>query len=139
MKCFVRPVAFSSLLLACAFASAQDIRPGRYQTTATMNVAGPMGKPMIDEDCITRKDIEDGLTRVGIEKDSQCKVLGLKRSPGHVSYQLACAEDGVKTTGDVKGTMTADSFEFDIVTTAPERGARPMNLKVKGKRIGECK
>lgn len=130
------------VLLLLAFplaATAQDLRPGRYRATMTSDLPALAGKPMVDEDCITQKDIDEGLAKVGIEKNSDCKVSALKRSPGRVSYQMTCEQDGMKSTGSVTGTFGGDAYDFTVVSTGPQFGGKAMRMRIVGKRVGECR
>jgi hypothetical protein len=130
-------IAFALAILP-AFAVAQDMQPGKYRTTLTTDLPAMKGRTVSDEDCVTPKDIADGLSKVGIEKDSDCKVSGLQRSPGRVSYRLSCTEDGQKSSGEVTGTMTADSFDFRFMMASAHTGGKPLATRVQGKRIGAC-
>jgi hypothetical protein len=118
---------------------AQDPRPGKYRSTMKSDMPGMAGKPMVDEDCISKKESDDGLTRLGIEKDTQCKVLDLKRTPGQVSYRLECVEDGRKSTVQANGKLAADAFDFTLVMTSAQMGPKPVTMNIQGKRIGDCK
>jgi hypothetical protein len=92
----------------------------------------------VDEDCVTQQDINDGLTKVGIEKDSSCKVENFKRSPGKVSFRQVCAENGSKSTNDVTGTMSGDAFDFQIISNSAQMGNKSFRTRIVGKRIGNC-
>ncbi|MBL0140700.1 MAG: DUF3617 family protein [Betaproteobacteria bacterium] len=130
------------ILLAVALplaATAQDLLPGRYRTTTTTDLPAMAGKPVVDEDCITQKEIDEGLSKTGVESESNCKVSGMKRSPGKVSYQIQCQQDGMKTTGNVTGTLRGDAFDFVVVTSGLQAGGKPMRTRVVGKRLGSCK
>ncbi len=120
-------------------AGAQEMQPGKYRTSLTTDLPAMKGRTMTDEDCITAKDIADGLTRVGVEKESECKVSDFKRAPGRVSYKLACVEDGNRSAGTVEGTLASESFDFRIVMGGPQTGGKPVTTRVAGKRIGACK
>ncbi len=135
----MRPLLAALLACLAVAASAQEMQPGKYRTSVTSDLAAMKGRTITDEDCITAKDITEGLTKVGIEKDTDCKVTGLQRSPGKVSYQLACTEDGQKSTGEVTGTMGADSFDFRFVMKGPQPGGKAVATRVTGKRIGACR
>ncbi len=132
------PVAMIVLAACSLAASAQEMQPGRYRTSVTSDLPALKGRTVTDEDCITAKDIADGLTRAGVEKDAECKVADFKRSPGKVSYKLACTEDGQKSAGDVTGTMTVDGFDFRFALAGPQTGGRPVVTRVVGKRLGAC-
>ncbi len=130
----------AALILALPLAaSAQEMQPGRYRTTVTSELPALKGKPVVDEDCITAQEIAAGLTKIGIEKEAECKVADFKRSPGKVSYRLACEEDGGRSAGSVAGSFTADSFDFLFTLSGPHTGGKPVATRVVGKRLGACR
>jgi len=139
MKVTGKALCVGFLCVVATTAMAQDPRPGKYRSTMKSDMPGMAGKPMVDEDCISKKEFEDGLTRLGIEKDTQCKVLDLKRAPGQVSYRLECVEDGRKSTVQANGKLAADAFDFTLVMTNAQMGPKPVTVNIQGKRIGECK
>ena len=122
-----------SAALASAPAMAQEMRPGQYKTITTSNMGG---KPIQDMDCVTKADIDQGLARMGHDKDGSCKASDIKRGPGTASYKLTCAEDGVKSTGEADIRMTPDSFDFNLAMKGP---MGPMKINVRGTRVGECR
>lgn len=120
-------------------AVAQDMQPGKYRTTLTTDLPAMKGKATTDEDCITAKDIAGGLSKLGVEKDTDCKVSDFKRLPGRVSYRIACVEDGIASTGSAEGTFTADSFDFRFLIQSPMTGGKPVASRMTGKRVGNCR
>jgi hypothetical protein len=129
------------LLLLAAFplaAAAQDMQPGKYRVTMTSDMPGMEGKPVIQEQCFTRKDVDSGLTEFGMQKDADCKISDLKRSAGRVAYRMTCTQGGRKTTSETEGTFGADSFDFKMVSKMPEF-PKPFAFRSVGKRSGDCK
>lgn len=120
-------------------AAAQDLRPGQYRTTTTTDLPAMAGKPVVEEECFTQKDVDEGLSKFGIEKDSGCKVSNMKRSAGKVSYQIACQDGGIKSTANVSGSVGTDAFEFAIETSGGHTGGKPVRTRIVGKRVGSCK
>jgi len=132
MKRFLFPL----LAAACATAaSAQELRPGLYRQETIMQAPGAPARPMASQECVTKKDIDEGLVRLGQDKDDDCKASGVKRAPGRVSYRMACAD----SAGEVLGTWTADSYEFDMTATPKGSGGKIIKVVTRGKRIGDCK
>lgn len=130
----------AAVVLALPLAAlAQEMLPGLYRTTLTSDIPALKGKPMVDEDCFTAQDIAAGLTKIGVEKESECKVADFKRSAGKLSYRLACQEDGVRSAGEASGTFTAESFDFRFVMAGPQTGGKPVATRVTGKRLGACR
>jgi hypothetical protein len=131
----------AALLLATALASlpamSQEMRPGKYKTVTKMDMGGRAMPPQQDEDCVTKADIDEGLARMGHDKEATCKPSDIKRGPGTASYKVTCAEDGVKTTGEADIRMTPDSFDFNMTMKTPQMG--PVKANVRGTRMGECR
>ncbi len=124
------------LVLLATPARGQEMQPGMYATTTVMDGAVD-ARAVQDKDCITAKDIVEGLTKLGIESDSQCKAANFTKGNGKVRYQLVCEEDGRKQIADVAGNYTATSFEFVVKPQGKDSLFR--NITIKGKRIGSCK
>lgn len=118
-------------------ADAEDMQPGMYASTNAVELANGQKRVHPDKECITAKDIADGLTKVGIESDGDCKAQNLVKGNGRITYRLVCEEDGKKQLADVVGTYTANSYEFAIKAVTPGSGYKAIN--VSGKRIGACK
>ena len=116
---------------------AQELQPGMYATTATTELVSGPPRIFQDKDCITAQDIASGLTKVGIESDSDCKAQNLTKGGGKITYRLSCEESGDKHAVDVVGTYSADSFNFTIKSVGKNPQYR--SLKINGKRIGACK
>ena len=123
--------------LAASHADAQDMQPGMYASINAVELANGQKRAHPGEECITAKDIADGLAKVGIEGDADCKVQNLVKGNGKITYRLVCEEDGKKQLADVSGNYTANSYEFSIKAVTPGPGYKAIN--VTGKRIGECK
>ena len=128
-----------SLAGASLTAFAQEMRPGRYQTTLTTERAGQSVPANQDEDCVTQRDIDDSLARLRGDEEAQCKQSDIKRGPGTISYKMICVDEGRKYTGEASGKFTADSFVFNITLNSPQAGGKPMRVNIRGNRIGDCR
>jgi hypothetical protein len=130
-----RFLPLAAALVLATGASAQELRPGLYRQETAMNAPGMPSRPQASQECVTKKDIDEGLVRLGHDKDDPCRASGVKRSPGKVSYRMACEESNAK----VEGTYTADSYEFTIDATPGAGGGKAVRVVTRGKRIGDCK
>jgi len=128
-----RLVLLAAALVLPAFAMAEAMQPGLYRGT----VESPGEKPEKKEDCVTQKDIDEGLSGLNADMGSGCKVQDMKRGPSSVSFRTVCAGDGVKATTQVNGTFTRDSFDMNFAMTI--NADPPIKFHITGKRIGECK
>ena len=126
-----RVIVLAAALALPAYAAADMMQPGMYRTT----VESPGEKTEKDEQCITQKDIDEGLS--GLNRDESCKVLDMKRGPSSVSYRTACGNKDMKVASQVNGTFTRDSFDMNLAVTV--NADAPVKIHMVGKRIGACK
>lgn len=125
------------VLLPAAILAADGIRPGMWEITSAMEVPGmPMGMPPTTvKQCYTKEDVKD--EKKMISKDKNCTVTDFKHSGNKVVWKMKC-------TGKNAGTFSGESvFSGDSYTSAMKMESqggkgRTMNMKVKGKRVGNC-
>ena len=125
------------VLLPAAAPAADGIRPGMWDITSVMEVPGmPMGMPPTTvKHCYTKDDVKD--EKKMISRDKDCTVTDFKRSGNKVAWKMKC-------TGKNAGTFTGESvFSGDSYTSAMKMESeggkgRTMNMKVNGKRTGNC-
>jgi hypothetical protein len=125
----------AALALVALPATAQEMRPGQYKTVTKAEMGGRAMKPIQDEDCVTRADIDQGLARMG-DKEATCKASDIKRGAGRTTYKITCAEDGQKTSGEADIKMTPDGFDYNVAMMSP---MGPMKVNVRGTRVGDCR
>jgi hypothetical protein len=127
-----RTLILAALLALPPFALAETLQPGMYRSTSV----SPGEKPETSDECVTQKDIDDGLSALGASRDASCKVQDFKRGANTVSYRTACASNGIDVTSQVKMAFTRDTFEMDV---AMKVAGETTKVHVAGKRIGPCK
>jgi hypothetical protein len=127
-----RTLLLATLLALPALAHAETMQPGMYRSTSVV----PGEKPETSEECVTQKDIDDGLSALGASRDASCKVQDFKRGGNHVSYRTVCAANGMNVTSDVKVAFTRDTFDMNLAMTV---AGETTKIHVAGKRIGPCK
>lgn len=130
----IAPLA-AALALVALPATAQEMRPGQYKTVTKAEMGGRAMKPMQDEDCVTRADIDQGLARMG-DQDASCKATDIKRGAGRTTYKIACGSEKNKASGDVDIRTTPDGFDYNMAMTGP---MGPMKVNVRGTRVGDCR
>ena len=133
----MRSLLASAVLLALlpAAAAAEDLQPGQYQTTITSDIPGD--KTKTDSHCVTQKDVDSGLTQLGVEKEQGCKTHDFKRGPGSVSYRVVCGSGAESNSMQMAGTFTRDTFDMKMQMQL-EPKAKPNTIHMVGKRIGAC-
>ena len=125
------------VLLPAAVPAADGIRPGMWEITSAMEVPGmPMGMPPTTvKHCYTKEEVKD--EKKMISRDKDCTVTDFKRSGSKVAWKMKC-------TGKNSGTFSGESvFSGDSYTSAMKmetegNKGRTMNMKVNGKRTGNC-
>jgi len=123
-----RAVLLAAVLALPAFAIASTLEPGMYRSTSQ----SPGEKPDTSEECVTQKDIDDGLSNLGLSKNDNCKVQDLKRGSGGVSYRMACSGNGMNLTSQVRIAFTRDTYEMNMAMTV---AGETNTIHVTGKRL----
>jgi hypothetical protein len=135
--------ALALLVTGIAIAQSSPIRPGRWEVTMQMQMAGsPIQMPeMKTTRCVTPEDAKDptrslpsGPEGRGGQK-SDCKVSDYKVSGNTATWKMACTTPQAMTgTGEM--TFTDDSYTGTLKT---EMAQGQMAMKMAGKRLGDCK
>jgi hypothetical protein len=130
-----------TLLGGCAvtaIAQGINLRPGKYETTAAMEISGGLKmEPQKDTQCITPEDLEDfSKAFVDPEFAGMCKVSDYKVSDNKVTFNTHCKEDGLQMKGTTEMTFTADTFA-GLMTMKDDKG-RVTTIRTTAKRIGQC-
>jgi hypothetical protein len=130
------------VLLVLAFAAdaaAQSpMRPGRWEVTMQMEMAGmPMQMPpMKTTPCITAEQLKDpnGALPSGAANPNACKVSDQKTTSDSVSWKVACSGPEPMTgSGEMK--FTGDTY-VGVMKMTTAKGE--MTMKYAGKRLGDC-
>ena len=133
---FFTVTTFTLCVFSAPLANAEEMQPGQYASVNVVEMANGEMKTFQERQCITAKDIADGLTKVGIENDGACNAQNLVKANGKITYRLVCEADGKKQLADVVGTYTANSYEFSIKAASP--GPEHKSISLTGRRIGAC-
>mgnify|MGYP001087919804 CR=1 FL=1 len=126
------------MLLVSLPAWGLDLKPGKYQITAKVEMPGmPGGMPaQTMTQCLNEQNPVPN-TSAGAHG---CKITDMKTKGTTINYAMDCKQEGmtIKTTG--KMTYKGDSFEGTSRTNmGPAAGGMTVTTVVKGKRIGNCK
>jgi hypothetical protein len=138
------PIVALAVLTGFAVAIAQSpIRPGRWETTMQMAMAGsPIQMPeMKSSRCVTAEDAKDpsrvlpsGPEGRGNQK-SDCKVSDYKVSGNTATWKMACTSpEPMTSTGEM--TFSDDAYTG---TMKMDMAQGAMTMKIAGKRVGDCK
>jgi len=125
-----------------AIAQASPIRPGRWEVTMQMQMAGsPIQMPeMKTTRCVTPEEAKDPARSLpsapegrGGQK-SDCKVADYKVSGNTATWKMVCTTpQAMTTTGEM--TFTDDSYTG---TMKADMAQGQMTMKMAGRRIGDC-
>ncbi len=116
---------------------ALDLKPGKYEITAKVEMAGmPGGMPaQTMTQCLTEQDPVPASSA-----DAQgCKVTDMKTEGNTVTYTMTCEQQGTtfKSSGEI--TFKGDTFEgTSQAHMGPAAGNMTITTKTSGKRIGKC-
>jgi hypothetical protein len=129
-------LAGATLSLPSMAPAADLMRPGLWEITTTMEMAGmPFQQPpQTVRHCVTPQEARDAEKTV--PKDEHCKITDLKSSAGKVSWKLVCSgEMAGKGEGEIEyhGDSAYDGY------TRMQAEGMTMTMKYRGKRIGDCK
>ena len=137
------PVVVATLLISAAAVIAQSpMRPGRWDSTMQMQMAGsPIQMPeMKSSRCVTAEDAKDpsrslptGPEGRGNQK-SDCKITDYKASGGTATWKMVCTSPQ-PTTGTGEMTFSDDAYTG---TLKMETAQGAMTMKLAGKRVGDC-
>ncbi len=119
------------------FAQTVNLRPGKYEVTAEMDMPGMKMPPQKDVQCITAEDLKDlSKAMIDPEEAKNCKVSNYKVSGNKVTFDTTCEEDGMKMTSTAELTYTRESYT-GIMKSKDDKG-RVITIRTTAKRIGEC-
>jgi hypothetical protein len=135
-------LVFAAALAVSTAAIAQEIKPGLWQYSVSMNIPGmPAGAHTQSfQRCVTPKEVQDKSAYMRSDSKSQCKMSDFKQQGGQFSYNVACKGD-MSMTGKVSGKTTPDTMNVntEFTLSPPQAGMGSMKQTMSGKRIGECK
>ena len=134
-----RPLLALALIGLPSLALAQEMSPGLWELTTEMKMQGMAIPPNKFTHCYTAQDIASG-KQYGMDEKSKCAISNMKNVGGAISYDMACAAEGTKMTGSVKGNMSSAAFSFEQkLRMIPDQGMGEMHSFIKGRRLGDCK
>ena len=125
------------MLLAALPAWGLDLKPGKYEITAKVEMPGMPGgmPPQTTIQCLNEQNpVPDSSTGA-----QGCKITDMKTKGNTVTYTMECNQQGmkIKSTGEI--TYKGDSFEGTTQTTmGSAAGGMTVKTVIKGKRIGKC-
>ncbi|UCF82465.1 MAG: DUF3617 family protein [Desulfobacteraceae bacterium] len=125
------------MLLASLPAWGLNLKPGKYEITAKVEMPGMSGGMPAQKttQCLNEQNpVPD--SSAGAQG---CKITDMKTKGNTVTYTMECNQQGmkIKSTGEI--TYKVDSFEGTTKTImGPAAGGMTVTTVIKGKRIGKC-
>ena len=139
-----RPTAlFLSVLLAFSLqARADQLTPGMYSITTTMESDMPMPMPTQSmTDCLTEEDIarDPKALLAGQQGTDQCEIGDYTITDGKMTASLICDTEGGQMIMNAEGTYDATGYTM-ISNVQMTAAGMTINMKttVVDKRIGDC-
>jgi hypothetical protein len=134
----LRTLIGSMLALSATCALAQQMEPGEWEFTNTMNSPMlPQPQSMTMKKCITKDDVSDPARWQG-KPETDCKMTPKGKSGDSFSWEMSCPKSGMRGTGMVrygKGTVEGETK----MSSSAQGQSFEMMTKMKGRRLGPCK
>ena len=127
-----------------AAAAATAMRPGLWETTVTVQVAGAESRrTIVSRTCYADADVSDA-TRVlprQREPGMKCENRDVKPQAGKASWQVACASADGSLTGPAEVTFAATSYAGKAELDRKKKGAKAekVSATLSGKWVEACK
>lgn len=122
-------------IIATAFAGSNvNFKPGKWEVTTTMKMAGGMTvPPQTFIQCMTKESIVPQNTQPGQE----CTVIETKHSGNTVTWKTRCKTDQGNMDGSGKIVYSGTSFEGKMTVSMPSANMK-FTSEMSGRRIGKC-
>ena len=118
-------VAAAALTItAAAHAEPITVEPGLWENVITLSMGGVEMPPQTSTECITADEATQTPEQIvqEVTDGGQCTIENMNQTPGQLSFDLACTEEGTSFTGSMEMTHTAT-----VVTMAGQ-----MSMDVQG-------
>jgi len=134
----LRTLIGSMLALSATCALAQQMEPGEWEFTNTMNSPSlPQPQTMTMKKCIAKGDASDPSRWQG-KPEPDCKMTPKGKSGESYSWEMSCPKSGMRGTGTVrygKGTVESETK----LNSSAQGKSFEMLTRMKGRRLGPCK
>lgn len=137
-----RKISIVSMLCVALMALpvwALDLKPGKYEITATstMEMPGmPGGMPGMPAQTMTQCITEQDPVPASSADAQGCNVTEMKTEGNTLTYTMTCEQQGQTITSSGNMTYKGNAFEGTNKTNAGQ--GMVMTTTIKGKRIGKC-
>jgi hypothetical protein len=118
-----------------AFAGSEvNFKPGKWEVTTTMKMAGGMTMPpQTFTQCMTKESIVPQNTQPGQE----CTVVDTKHSGNTVTWKIRCKTEQGNMDGSGKIVYSGTSFDGTMTVSMPSANMT-FTSEMSGRRIGKC-
>lgn len=126
----------SSILIALP-AMGLDLKPGKYQITSKVDMAGMPGgmPPQTITQCLT----ENNPVPNGSAASQGCKITDMHTKGNKVTYSMECDQQGMKVKSNGAIIYKGNSFEgTSTMKMGPSAGGMTITTKTTGKWVGTC-
>lgn len=129
-------IAVSTASAVSLSAAAQNIKPGQYEYTTKTEVFG-ITIPVSFKQCVTQKDVDSNNAYVNQQGQKNCTPPDVKRNGKEMTVKYSCTDP--KMSFDGTGTVSEDSFSYDMKVIQHEMNNNVMRTKLTATRLGDCK
>ena len=132
-----RTILAAALLASTATcATAENMKPGNYEYVTKTEMFG-LTIPISFKQCVTQKDIDSNNAYVNQQGQKNCTPPDVKRNGKEMTVKYTCTDP--KMSFDGAGTVSEDSFSYDMKVIQHEMNNNVMRTKLTATRLGDCK
>ncbi|MEZ0391732.1 MAG: DUF3617 domain-containing protein [Pseudobdellovibrionaceae bacterium] len=119
-------VSFFSLYL-----QAQSLTPGLWKAKTSLKLNGVPLPSSEEEDCVSAEKAKDAKTTITQElKKKGCQITKWKVQGGQLQASLACVNNDVNATGQLKGKFSAKSYDLTGEAEGTYKNTIPSSVTV---------
>lgn len=135
MKKLMLCAAVAVLALPLAAATGTPQKPGRWETTVTMEMPGIDLPPVTTAVCLTKEDVEHPEKALPKASDSGCTVADFKVAGNTATWSMKCTTPQGAMTGKGSITYTESSYTGSMDLSM---SGQDIHAKLSGAFKGEC-
>lgn len=139
--------------VADAADSGEMIRPGKWETTTTIESFDAPGmppqvreamrqanQPTTDSNCVTEEDVKNPRGKMFTGADKSCRYDRFTMGGGKIDATMTCTADGGSQTARLEGSYSANRYTMKMSSQVRggESGDATMVMRIDAKRVGQC-
>lgn len=134
-KTFLTACILMVFIIANAFAGSDvNFKPGKWEVTTTMKMAGGMSMPpQTVTQCMTKEDMVPQNKQPG----QACEIVETKHSGNTITWKTKCKTAQGDMNGSGKAEYSGTTFKGEMTLSMPSANMN-FTSEMSGRRIGKC-